>query len=52
VEVLAQLLLSAAIETALLIADSADPAATRADAERVRRAWLAGLLAQNSGPLP
>lgn len=52
VGVLAQLVLSAAIETALLIANSADPATTRADSERVLAAWFAGLLGQNAGPLP
>src|SRR5213082_1591689 len=51
VGVLAQLVLSAAIETALLIANSADPAGTRAESESVLGAWFAGLLAQNNGPL-
>jgi AcrR family transcriptional regulator len=53
VEVLAQLVLSAVIEAALLVADSADPAATRASVERALGAWFAGLLsAQDAGPLP
>ncbi len=52
VSVLAQLMLSAVIETALLVANSADPARTRGEAERVFGAWIAGLLGQNAGPLP
>jgi AcrR family transcriptional regulator len=58
VSVLAQLMLSAVIETALLVANSEDPATTRREAEQVFGSWIAGLLGvggssgQNAGPLP
>jgi AcrR family transcriptional regulator len=45
VEVLAQLVLSAVIEAALLIANAEDPAAARANCERALGTWLVGLLA-------
>ncbi|HEV7980498.1 TetR/AcrR family transcriptional regulator [Amycolatopsis sp.] len=45
VEVLAQLVLSAVIEAALLIANAEDPAAARANCEQALGTWLAGLLA-------
>jgi AcrR family transcriptional regulator len=44
VPLLAQLVLSAVIEAALLITHAADPQATRADAERAVLALLAGML--------
>jgi AcrR family transcriptional regulator len=44
VEVLAQLVLSAVIEAALLIANAEDPAATRANCEQALGTWLVGLL--------
>ncbi|MGC7093854.1 TetR/AcrR family transcriptional regulator [Amycolatopsis lurida] len=53
VKVLAQLVLSAVAEAALMIAYADDPVATRAEAEAALGAWTAGLLRdQNAGPLP
>jgi AcrR family transcriptional regulator len=46
VPVLAQLVLSAVIEAALLIGHAADPAAARADAEQALLALLSGMLRQ------
>jgi AcrR family transcriptional regulator len=46
VPVLAQLVLSAVIEAALLIAHAADPAAARADAEQALLALLSGMVRQ------
>lgn len=46
VPVLAQLVLSAVIEAALLIAHAADPEATRADAEQALLALLSGMVRQ------
>jgi AcrR family transcriptional regulator len=51
VSVLSQLMLSAVIEAALLVANSEDPVKTRREAEQVFGAWIAGLLGQNAGPL-
>ena len=47
IPVLAQLVLSAAIEAALVIAHADDPNAARAEAETALLAMLSGLLAQN-----
>ncbi|WP_020668502.1 TetR/AcrR family transcriptional regulator [Amycolatopsis nigrescens] len=46
VRVLAQLILSAVMEAALLIANAEDPARERAEAEQALGAWLLGLLPQ------
>jgi hypothetical protein len=44
--VLAQLVLSAVIEAALLITNAADPKAARADAEQALLALLSGMVRQ------
>lgn len=49
VEVLAQLVLSAVIEAALLIANAADPVTARASSERALGAWFGGLMSVQSG---
>jgi AcrR family transcriptional regulator len=51
VAALAQLVLSAVIEAALLIANAEDPLTARANCERALGAWLVGLVrAQAAGP--
>jgi hypothetical protein len=51
--VLAQLVLSAVIEGALLIAAAEDPAAARANTEQALAAWFLGLhSARDAGPVP
>jgi AcrR family transcriptional regulator len=55
VAVLAQLVLSAVIEAALLIANAEDPLTVRANCERALGVWLVGLVGvpvHETGPLP
>ncbi|RZQ64216.1 TetR/AcrR family transcriptional regulator [Amycolatopsis suaedae] len=54
VDMLAPMILSAVMEAALVVANSADPARARADAERVIAAWGVGLMTpvDQAGPLP